>query len=1179
MTVTQQSDRRAAAYSFPYAVLLYFFRRIAGRCRMKGQHADCLKHWKCVVFDACKIPALLIVASVLAFPCAAAGVQSTLRDPLADGFRAPPPAAEPRVWWHWMNGNVTKDGIRLDIEWMKRIGIGGMDAIDASIATPQVVKRRLVYMTPAWDDAFRYAARLANKFGMELAINSSPGWSETGGPWVTPQDAMKKLVWSTTSVQGGIRYHGILPQPPDNPGAFQNIPAPNYDQFSNATTVFYRDSIVIAYKASVDSPTVADVLSSSGAINSIVLSDGDLTDSVTLLPKSAQDSVWIRVAYKTPVQIQGLTLAVSTPDGYGYAAAVEVSDDDQTWRHVVDVPQKAQIRRFALLQQTISFPPVTGRYFRVVLRPAEPIPTSLRVVYYAPGAVVTTPTTTSGPRSYRVYELVFRTVATVNEFEKKAQFAIARDYYAIASVPIFAPGSAIDPANVIVLSHRMKPDGTLDWTPPPGRWIVLRMGYSLTGAINHPATPEATGLEVDKLSDEHVRNYLEHYLDTYEKVTGPQLFGGRGLQALTVDSAEIGEQNWTENILTDFRRLRGYDPTPWLPALTGAVVGSPTDSDKFLWDFRRTIAELIARNHYGVIGDVARERGLVNYGEALEDHRPGFGDDMEMRQFTSIPMGAMWTWGENAGPAPTYVADLRGAASVAHIYGQKLVAAESFTSAGQPWTFAPRELKPIADLEFALGVNRVVIHTSVHQPVDKPPGLSLFGYGQFFDRLESWADDAGPWIRYLARCSYLLQQGRYVADVAYFYGQEAPLTGEFGDKPVADVPQGFGFDFVNADAVEHELTVDHGDLVTKSGMHYRVLYLGGSSRMMTLSVLHRLADLAAHGAVLVGFRPTASPSLKDDPAQFQAAADALFGPQGSTYERSVGLGKVFPSGSLSEAFAALNLPPDFEYTKPEADTEVLYLHRRLTDGELYFITNCRNRAETVDVTFRVSGYSPELWDAVTGEVVKADFTSANGRTVIRLTLPAYGSTFAIFRRESEASSRATTEPAIVPVKALQGPWTITFQPHRGAPARIEQKTLRSWSDSNIPGVKYFSGTGTYTKTFLLPKAALKRGTRLLLDLGEVRELADISLNGKALGTVWTPPFVVDITRAAKLGTNVLKVKVTNTWVNRLIGDAQRGVRKRYTFTTFPTYKADAPLRVSGLLGPVLVRRVLPSHVR
>ncbi len=298
-------------------------------------------------------------------------------------------------------------------------------------------------------------------------------------------------------------------------------------------------------------------------------------------------------------------------------------------------------------------------------------------------------------------------------------------------------------------------------------------------------------------------------------------------------------------------------------------------------------------------------------------------------------------------------------------------------------------------MEFVRGVNRVVIHTSVHQPVDRPPGLSLNGYGQFFNRLETWSEQAGAWMKYIARCSFLLQQGRAVADVAYFYGEEAPVTGVFGDKPV-DIPQGYAFDFVNADALANRLSVSNGELATASGQRYRVLYLGGTSRRMTFAVLQRIADLVEQGAVLVGRKPDASLGLHDDPAAFTALAAGLFGASPHAF----GKGSVYPSGSLAEAFRALRFAPDFTYGKPKADTRLLFAHRRLADGDLYFVSNRLDRPERVSATFRTSGYRPEIWDAVTGKIGEAEYHGVGGTTDVSLSLPANGSAFVVFRWKS-----------------------------------------------------------------------------------------------------------------------------------------------------------------------------------
>ncbi|MDB5365328.1 MAG: Alpha-L-arabinofuranosidase precursor [Rhodospirillales bacterium] len=978
---------------------------------------------------------------------------------------------------------------------------------------------------------------------------------------------MKKLVWSSTRVEGGTRFRGVLAQPPVNTGPIQNAPMTGSilgPRPKSSSLSFYRDSVVVAYKSPVAAPEIASVTASASKLDAAKLGDGDVANGVTLTPPAESKEVWVEIAYAQPTLVQGLTMAVSASGAPGVTAHLAVSDDEKTWRTIAEIPAAK------LALHTVSFAPAKGRFFRITLSPAPPTPLPGIFTNYAPGASVdkllAMMAGLAAPLSYQLQELVLHPAATVHEAEAKAGFAIAPDYYAIATKPDAAPGTAVDASNVVILTDRMQPDGTLDWTPPPGSWVVLRLGYSLVGKENHPAPPEATGLEVDKLNRDHVRDYLNRYLALYETALGPRLFGKRGVNALTIDSTEIGAQNWTENILTDFERLRAYDPSPWLPVLTGVVVGGPQESDRFLWDFRRTVAELLAVNHYAEIAAAAHARGLVNYAEALEDHRASFGDDMEMRRYADLPMAAMWMYGTRRDSYPTYVADIRGAASVAHIYGQNLVAAESLTSAVQPWAYGPRQLKPVIDLEFAHGVNRIVMHTSVHQPVERPPGLSLFVFGQFMNRLESWADDARPWIDYIARSSYLLQQGRYVADVAYFYGEEAPLTGVFGEKEI-DVPQGHGFDFVNAGVILDRLSVDKGELVTPSGMRYRVLYLGGTSRYMTLPVLRKIRDLVAQGAVVVGARPLSSPSLADDDARFQAVADELFG------KAQHGAGRVFAHATLAEAFASLDLPPDFAYSKPDADTELLALHRMLERGDIYFVSNRRDRAEAVTATFRVRGMAPELWNAVTGEITPADFRMTEAGTAVALKLGAYESRFVVFREPTDAPSRTVAKAAETDLATLSGPWTLSFQGDRGAPKQLVQDELASWSDSPIPGVRYFSGSATYTKSFALPPDAYRNRGRIVLDLGDVRDVAEIRLNGRTLATLWMPPFEIDATSAIRSGQNLLEVKVANLWVNRLIGDAQPGVTKKYTFTTIPTYNADAPLRLSGLLGPVRIRQV------
>lgn len=553
-----------------------------------------------------------------------------------------------------------------------------------------------------------------------------------------------------------------------------------------------------------------------------------------------------------------------------------------------------------------------------------------------------------------------------------------------------------------------------------------------------------------------------------------------------------------------------------------------------------------------------------------------------MRSKTDVPMGAMWTYAGSPGPDVDYVADLRGAASVAHIYGQNIVGAESMTSRGPAWSFSPNSLKKVADLEFALGVNRFEIHESAHQPVaDMAPGLTLGPYGLWFNRNQTWAEEAGPWIDYLARCSYLLQQGNFYADVAYFYGEEGPLTAVFGWDAMQDAPDGYGFDFVNSDVVLHHMSFKDGRLVTPGGTSYKILYLGGRSQRMTLPVLRQLRGFVAQGAVIVGNKPIDSPSLSDDEEQFHKISDQLWGnkPAPGHSMHNFGKGRVYSGMSANEVLAALDDAPDFEYTKPEADAALMFVHRRLADGDVYFVDNRGDRAESVDATFRVEGKAPELWDAATGVAQPASYRTANGRTTIPLHLDPFGTVFVVFRKPAAAPSLELAEPAETPVPnvadELNRNWSVAFQTGKGAPetianypAAIQFDRLTSWSDNSNAGVKYYSGTATYTKSIEIPADAIGPDARLWLDLGDVKDVASVTVNGRDLGVLWKAPYKVDVTGVLTAGENQLTIKVTNLWVNRMIGDQQPWALKKYTFADFTPYKAESPLLPSGLLGPV-----------
>lgn len=1108
----------------------------------------------------------LIAAFSLMLACSS-GYAQDKSDSLLKGFATPPNSAKPRVWWHWMNGNISKEGITKDLLWMNRVGIGGFMNFDAAMATPQVVKKRLTYMTPEWMDAFALTTKLADSLKLEMAIAGSPGWSESGGPWVAPKDGMKKLVWSEIRVKGGKKFTGVLPKAPTKTGPFQNIPffesMPMGEPVA-APVDYYEDISLMAYKLPVTETNLSDLkpkmTSSGGDFTINQLTDGDLGTTILLPSTKNDEGAWIQFAFEKPQTFKGVTVVGGGDKGpfglFGDKAdtrALEVSDDGIHFKKITFIPAGG------LVQQTINFSATTAKYFRVTFKNPPPI-FSFAAMMGSNEAPKPSPGTD-------VAEIILHSSTKIDRFEEKAAFA------AVTNIDINGTPSTdgIALENVIDLSGKLNADGTLNWTPPAGNWKIVRFGFSLLGITNHPASPEATGLEVDKLDPVAIKAYFENYLDQYKSATGGLMGDKGGLQYIVTDSWEAGAQNWTKNLPEEFAKRRGYSLLPWMPVLTGQIVKSTEASEHFLWDYRKTLSEMLSEYHYDQLTTLLHERGMKRYSESHESGRALIADGMEVKRNADIPMGAMWTPGSIGGDGKTYNVDIRESASVAHIYGQNLVAAESLTAIGNSFAFYPERLKPTADMELASGLNRFVIHTSVHQPTDDLfPGLGLGPFGQWFTRHETWAEQASAWTKYLARSSYLLQQGKFVADVIYYYGEDNNITSLFGKKQ-PNIPVGYNYDFVNADALLNVLAVKDGQIVTPSGMHYKVLALDSNSKQMTLKVANKISELVKAGATVVGPKPTGSPSLKDDKTAFDTIVAELWGADNTV--KSIGSGKVYTGESIEEVLTALEVKPDFEYTKPKADTQLLYVHRELPEQEIYWVNNRNDRTEDLEATFRVSGKTVEIWHPETGKSEPASYSFAEGRTKVSLHLEPNDAVFVVFKENTTKTAEILPVKTDTPLAAIEGNWNLSFQKERGAPSDITIDKLVSWTESSDMGVKYFSGTGTYSKTIDAPKSWFKNTGQLWIDLGDVKNLAEVIINGKSLGIVWKKPFRVDATGILKPGKNTLEIKVTNLWVNRLIGDEQPGVLKKITYTTMPFYKADAPLLPSGLLSSVTILSV------
>ncbi|HYD83863.1 MAG TPA: glycosyl hydrolase, partial [Opitutus sp.] len=521
--------------------------------------------------------------------------------------------------------------------------------------------------------------------------------------------------------------------------------------------------------------------------------------------------------------------------------------------------------------------------------------------------------------------------ARVNRWEEKAGFSFLFEYGSVPT-PDVSADATVPAGEVIDLTARLQRDGTLEWDAPPGNWTVLRLGYSLTGAKNRPATPAGSGYEADKLSRAHMEAYYHGYFDPIEKALGPHF--GKSLRYVMMDSWEAGTNNWTDNLAAEFRQRRGYDPMPWLPALTGRIVGSADMSDRFLWDFRRTLADLWADAHYGTMADKLRERGIGIYAEAAGVSLEMPEDTLLNKSKVEIPMGEFWV--NDLHPRLMYLQDVRGAASAAHAYGKPLVAAEAFTGGGYE---SPAALKNAADYWFAQGVNRLVFHTSAHQPLDTKPGNTMVG--THLNRNITWAEQAKPLFTYFARASHLLQQGLFVADLAYLLDEGAPSTPPIwgaGTRP--SPPDGYDYDFINADVLLNRLSVaDEGQLLLPDGMSYRVLVLPETQRMRP-ELLRKLRELVAGGATIVGPKPTHSPSLANHPEadeEVRALAADLWGDLdgASRTVRHYGKGRVVWGLPSSDVLTALQIPKDFDYVRG-LDADMAWLHRRTPTADIYY---------------------------------------------------------------------------------------------------------------------------------------------------------------------------------------------------------------------------------------------------
>lgn len=1063
--------------------------------------------------------AFLAGASALLMGCAAA-------DKREAGFVTPPSSVQTGTYWYWIEGNISKEGVEKDLEAMKAAGINRAFVANiggAGTGDPNS-QYKVEFMSDEWWNITRAALKKATELGIDIGMFNSPGWSQSGGPWIKAGQTMRYLNSSRTVVKGPGRVTVKLPQPADE---FQDVKVVAFPNPTPAGTV-----LTTANASITAVPSMGDLTA---------LTDGDnstdvrfATNGEYIIEINPQDwftarSIVVRPApasINTDVELQAM-------DADGRYQTVSRFNINRTrdWKKVGFDPYA---------DVAMSFDPVKSDSYRVVFRSV------------GAGAGIAELALSSVPRVERYKE---KSLAKLFQSEVPAW-----DEYLWREQPQADDRSmAVQPGQVIDLSDKMTADGTLTWDVPEGEWTVLRTGMTPTGVVNEPACPDATGYEVDKLSRKHAEEHFDAYIgEILRRIPADER---KSFKLLVQDSYEVGGQNFTDDMIPVFKERYGYDPVPYLPVLSGVVVGSQHDSDAFLWDLRRLVADKISYDYVGGSREVAHKHGLTTW---LENYGHwGFpGEFLQYGGQADEVGGEFW-----ADP-PLGDIENRLATSCAHIYGKKLTSSETSTSAGPSFVRTPSSLKQRMDRFFTYGVNNTVLHLYISQPSeDRLPGSNAW-FGTEFNRNNTWFKHMDLYTQYIKRCNYMMRQGWYQADVAYFIGEDAPRMVGIMEPWI---PAGYQFEHMNAEVIMRDMTVKDGMLTLPHGVQFKVLVLPRRLKTMRPELLEKIERLILDGAIVMGPAPERSPSLQNQPEadrRVKEMAARIWGDVDgvNVKQRRYGKGMICDGLDFETLFAQLGYVPD---CKVPDGMNVYQGHQKDGDTDIYILSNQDNRALTMDVAFRVTGKQPELWDPVTGVIRKLPaFRQEEKTTVVPMKLDKNECVFVVFREKGEPSATTleANYPAPLRTQEATGEWDVTFESAFKTPSPVRMATLDNLSDNTNDSIRYFSGTATYTTSVNLDRAG--RGEHMFMAFDNVGTMAKVYINGKYAGGVWTAPYRLDVTDFVKDGRNDVKVEVVNTWVNRIVGDMNLPESERDTYLFVNHLNAKTPLPPSGIIGKV-----------
>jgi len=1075
-----------------------------------------------------------IMVILLAVNCKKAPV--TLLD--ISKFRNPGPESSVHAWWHWLDNSVTREGITRDLEAMKKQGISTATILNVGLLSERELGvPQTIFNTDEWFQLFGWALEEANRLGMKIGAHNCDGWSSSGGPWINPENSMKRCAWSRTIIEGGSKIDVRLPEPKGN-------------------LDYYRDIRVLAFpaKSGVSSFQKAQaVIKADGLPAGDILYDGDPFSMIPVKEGSVID-----ILFNNDFAVDKLAIHPRVEfvwDNLGdihYQIELQASSDGRSFKtiQVFDGPPSNRTTVFEMKT-------VAARNFRITFSNI----TGIRDANVGVGEIELLRNDEDPAYFTRIPHHLQKTVTTIP------------DRVNDVLVEGTERGEAVKYDDILDISQNMSPEGELKWEAPAGKWEVLRIGYTTTGAQNGPATKAGTGLECDKMDSAAMNLHFRSFPARLVAHAGK--YAGNTFEYLFIDSWECRYQNWTRNFITEFEKRRHYSMVNWLPVICGVVVNDDQATERFIHDFRQTIAELIEENYYRRFNELCHEHGVKSHVEVIYGG-PAYPplDILKSNSYVDVPMFEFWAGFDRETKLISYEPVAGTAFEIpAHagaLYGKQVIPAEAYTGYAN-YSESPWDLKLFGDRAFCSGINQMVLHSYVHQPFEKKPGVTLGVFGQSFNRHNPWWDFASQWFSYHARIQYMLQQGVPAADILYFTGdrnyQELNTEGNY------KVPDGYSAQKCNLDILMNHCRVNKGKIWLDNGQSYEILLLP-DDRKIELNTLKIIAELIRQGAVVAGPRPVqvaGNLNYERNEKDLLDLSGHVWGKAGTTgiTENKYGLGTVYSGLSLKEILNRKKVVPDFSGHEG-GSSSLLYIHKKSGTADVYFVVNQEDRDVERECIFRMSGKTPEIWDPQYGTVsLPAGSHEQNGLIRVRVKFKPKESLFFVFNEKKTQDIPVRQELMHnfeLPVKG-----SLVFEDLPGEDT-IPVENFRSWTKSEDPDIRYYSGMVKYDLNFDLA-AEMVNAAPVYISVDSVQAGYEISLNDKLLGCSAFPGFMFDVTGLLKEKENKLNIRVANTWRNRIIGDFAQFGELRNCWTTSPSDNlpaADMPLSESGITGRIVL---------